>query len=493
MPNEIKINKPLYRDNPDTARGPAGAGGGPLGGGLPKAARPPAWMRGAAVVVDALVLYVIATVALKLAHPSFAALGAAGPFAGLAAAFLYLALGNSALTQGSTLGKLLMRLQACDARTSADLSPARAALRAALTLWPLALGAALQHRVQSLTAALEFTAEPILLNVATIAVSAAWYVANAVKAAGDPHGRSFTDALCGSVVASLDAPDVERAEFLREVREGRADIPRRRRAWRLAALATVSIAMFAAFLARQGMTWVANWPDKAEAIATARAMEMPGFGYHVLLRPEGPSEAAVAAAEADGAKAEPPVGIRAQFRRMAPLTKEDVLAMPEATKMLDRVTSVVLAGERRAQARAKADAASSATAGAMAAAAEPRRADPPTATTATAGIPEPPRRRDGTIEGQPERRKPREPGTGKVVVQVGFASYADLFFANEAREVYREERTLDLDAPTTGTAVTAAAPTKPTAGAAVSPTTATAATPTSMATTATATTTTATR
>lgn len=405
--SEIRLNKPLYNESwPPSSSGSSKEGGSQEP--APRPARPPLWMRGASLAIDLLLLHGLALLVLKLAFQPVVGFGVLGPFLGLAVGTLYLAAGYSPLTEGRTVGKLMMRLQTADARAGADLPAGRALLRALLMTWPLGAYAAVSLQVERMADPEKLAPGPILLQMAGFAVAGAWYIGNLFHAWFDPYGRSLVDRLSGSVTVSMEAPAEDLQNYLRAVRT-EPDPPGSGRA---------RTALLAASLTVLGLDLMLSWywtnqfrqlPAKERdlALEQRRAFAVTGFPLPV----EMPLEKDPAADR----QTTGPQGVQFQYRRRAPLTADQVKANPSALTALDRITSAVTRSIRESV---------PAEAARQAAASEQGRKMP----------------------------------AGEAKIQVSFAQYGDLFFASQAANVYSEARLLDLEAirqevlGTTGTA-----------------------------------------
>ena len=93
------------------------------------------WRRIGAVTIDALLLGLFGAVLGLLWFDQLAALGQNGRFLGGAIAFAYLAIFNSRIGSGQTLGKRLLKIRVTDLQGSA-VSFERAALRSLILLVP---------------------------------------------------------------------------------------------------------------------------------------------------------------------------------------------------------------------------------------------------------------------------------------------------------------------------------------------------------------------
>lgn len=392
---ELKLNKPLYSDGGGSSTPPRGDS--PGGGGAqqppqrpPRPPRPPLWMKVAALGIDLLLLHGAALLVLKLAFPAVVSLGLWGPFVGLAVSALYFTIGYSSITEGRTIGKLVLRLQVADPVRSV-LGSGQALLRSLLLVWPLVVYAAISLQVERMADPKLLAPQPMLIQMAGFAVAAAWYVGNFFHAWFDPHGRTWIDRLARSVEISTEASDEEIQGFLRSARES-ADPARSRRALTALVVTVVAIVALDAALSYMLLKQFRILTDaqRAEMLRERESVAVPGFPLPIQMAPEE---------EPTGVDDETtrPVGVQFQYRRRTPFTPEEVKGVPEALTAVDRITSAV-----------------------------------------ASAISHKARESTATIQGMP-------PQNEKAKVQVGFAQYGDLFFAGQAVNVYSEGRTLDLE------------------------------------------------
>ena len=203
---EIQLNKPLYKEStpasgPPAARGP----------------RPSPFARFGAFLVDVLVLHGVFLAFIKLAPSVAIRAGSAGMWIGLALGWLYFALGFSRVLGGRTAGKLVLRMRVADI-AGPDLPFDRAALRAALLLWPAALYLALVRYGESRFDPSVLSITP-MAHIVALGAIVGWLAGNCSHCTAEPFGRAWWDRMAGSAVVNSDSAGEAQAEFLRVARE----------------------------------------------------------------------------------------------------------------------------------------------------------------------------------------------------------------------------------------------------------------------------------
>jgi hypothetical protein len=336
---EIKLNKPLYEEKSTPA-----AGGGGREARAPRAPRPGTLARGAADLIDLLVLHFAGLLVIRFASDAIIALGEAGPWVGLAVGWLYFALGASYLTGGRTLGKVILQLRTVDV-TGPDLALGRAAWRAVAILWPLAVYLVVDRIGQSLDRPDTLSVAPLWGRVAGALVFG-WWMGNIFFVALDPHGRALWDRLSGSIVITSDCQPEALGEFMRSAREAASGPAPRRAVTALVAAIVVCLGVFG------GVVWLNAQKLRELPEAERRNFEqqkkelyVAGFGQPV---PLGPS-AETAPADAETST------VHFQYRHTGPL---DVAALKRDPEVMDkaRVLARVGVAEIRRMMAARAEA-----------------------------------------------------------------------------------------------------------------------------------------
>lgn len=209
---ELRLNKPLYKDDPPAGTTPAER---------PAArTRPPRagmMSRIAAMGVDILFLHAISSVVLLMVHREIVSLGVGGAIAGLIVGLGYFAFSAARPSGGRSLGKMIMRLRVADI-AGPPLPASQAVMRAVLMGWPLLLymGLHVLGETAARTGVEAILPGPYIFGVA---IAAGWYSGNIFYAMAEPHGRTLVDRLAGSAIVASDSPAAEQAEWLRSIRE----------------------------------------------------------------------------------------------------------------------------------------------------------------------------------------------------------------------------------------------------------------------------------
>lgn len=391
---QLQLNKPLYKDT-----APAGASSGKgvaltPAQQLPRPAKPAMWMRLAALAIDLLLLHGVMLVTLKLMFAPIVGLGMFGPFVGLGVAILYFTIGSSLLTQGRTMGRLVMRLQVADARRGTDLPVPRAFARSLMLGWALVAFAVVSLQVERMADPLKLDPQLIILQMAGFAVAAAWYLGNFFHAWFDPYGRSLIDHKVGSVTFSSDAAPEDVQAFLRTVREKPfpEETRRAKNGFTAAVLTVLSLAIGLSWFSHHQFTQLPE-EIRAEALEQRRNLAVTGFQLPIERRLDAADAATARAGSDDGTTA--PQGIQIQYWKRGAFTAEDVKANPSAGLALDKVTSTVARDIVK------------------------------------------------NMNSLPPEQLAKL-GPEKAKIQVAFAQYGDLFFATQATNVYSESQLLDL-------------------------------------------------
>jgi hypothetical protein len=291
---EIQLNKPLYKEDP-----PASDGGAPAPAMRTRGARAGMLARTAAVALDLLAVHAVLMAVATFLPQYTVRLGYGGAWVGLGLAWVYLAVCGSAACGGRTLGKALLRLRISD-MAGPDLPAGRAALRAALFLWPLAVYNVLNEISERADVPDNLGVVPGLWLLG-LALVVGWLAGNLFYAMADGHGRTLYDRLTGSIVTTTDADLEDIQKFVRSARED-ADPARVKRATVLLATTIAGLLAVTCWQLWRGTTSVAALPpDQREALVEyRRAVYREGFRFSLA----GPLTAAPAGSgAADGTTA----------------------------------------------------------------------------------------------------------------------------------------------------------------------------------------------
>ncbi len=379
---EIKLNKPLYEEK---SSGTSCATGTCAGGARqPRAPRPGAISRAGAAIIDILLLHFLGLLAIRFAPETIIALGPAAAWLGLAVGWLYFAVGASQITGGRTVGKLILQLRVADV-TGPDLSVGKAAIRATLILWPLALFLLADRWGEAMDRPDTLTLAPMWARVAGAGVFG-WWLGNLFFAAFDPHGRALWDWWTGSVIITSDCAPEALGEFMRSAREAaQASIPSRS----VTALIMTVLVCVAGF---GGLVWweaskLARLPqeERQRFIMQKQKLYVEGFGQPVPLGPSRETETADAQTSS----------AHFQYRRRGPINVKALKDNPVVTSKARELAEVSLAEMKRLIANEK-------------------------------------------------ENVPLDMLPAKVRFDVGFASYCDLLFAWDAIEVLTLSHTIAL-------------------------------------------------
>ncbi len=434
---EIRLNKPLYKEDgggPPAASGGAGAPSAPL----PRPARPMILARAGAFVIDVLVLHGLLLGVIKLWHEGIVQLRLAGPWVGLLLGWVYFALGSGPLTGGRTLGKLIVRVRVADL-SGPDLPAGRAALRAALLLWPGLLSTLLSQMSEARYNAGVLSIWPIVPLLGW-AVILGWFAGNSVFAAVDPHGRTWYDRFTGSIAVALDASAEDQGDFVRSARET-TDPARLRKSRLYLWLIVGGLAGLVLFWLQQQHRYLQQSPEWLNGLRTRQQeLQIPGFARPFVYDEASRPGSAPAATQASDPGTSTLVFL---YTARRPLDAKALEADPSVRGVVDRISDyqrleVRVFREQERLERAK-----------RAKTAEP--AAPPPVSMAD--------------------RMPR-----KLQIRAAFAEFSDLFFAWNASEVFSIGKKVDLadvlaiiDEPTTGSqsgkpaaSATTATPDRPT-------------------------------
>lgn len=348
--------------------------------------------RGAALFLDIMLLRLLFSVVVRFAPDAALALGPLAPWAGLLVGWIYFGVGFSHVTLGRTLGKLITRVQVADI-AGPDLPVGRAFLRATLLLWPLAAHLALR------TVAEHFANTDPVSIYTTVEVFGwmlilGWVLGNLGFAAFDPFGRALYDRAANSVVINAELEPEPTAAYLSQVRTAAQAPPLRRSVSTLG----FALAICLAFAAASSMEVMRQLRDLTpEERLRAQAMVQPPYGraWPVPPRDDSPTTGVL------------PVTFH--FRKRGYLDVEQVRTDANSTATLDRMITAVTKGPGFAEEVQQYLQ--------SAAFDQARRAEKPTSA--------------------PEA----------IRFTMGYAQYADFFFASEAHPVYSLSR--DVDIPTT--------------------------------------------
>lgn len=285
---EIQLNKPLYKEDR-----PSQSAGGPAPSARVRGPRAGMLARTAAVALDLLALHAVLMAAVTFLPQQTVRLGYGGAWVGLAVAWVYLTVCGSAICGGRTLGKALLRLRISDV-AGPDLPAGRAALRAALFLWPLAVYNILNEISERSDAPDNLGLLPGVWLLG-LALTIGWLSGNLFYAMADAHGRTFYDRLSGSIVTTVDADLEEIQAFVRSARED-ADAARVRRSTMLLAATLAGLLAVTCWQLWRGVQSVEALPqDQREALVEyRRAVYREGFRFSLA----GPLTAASSGTEA---------------------------------------------------------------------------------------------------------------------------------------------------------------------------------------------------
>lgn len=301
MPDqEIQLNKPLYK--PATQEAAA------------QFAFATSFSRGAALVLDVMLLHVLALGIIRLMPNTVLALGPAGPWVGLAAGLAYFIAGNSHITGGRTIGKMLLRIEV-RSTSGAYLGLSESAVRVASLAWPVVVYLAVRTWVEGSVTAETLPRLRLLPDIA-VAFAAGWVGGNAMYMGAEPHRRTWHDRRAGSAVLLSDSAEELRAEYLGDVRAGTA--PAQMRRPRLL-LITGMVILGGLSLVRFGVEqreWARRNPDQRALVVEQYAVFMePGFPLTLLAtEARNPDAAAAETAAADGGTTAPGVTMRLRRR-----------------------------------------------------------------------------------------------------------------------------------------------------------------------------------
>lgn len=322
---EIRLNKPLYEEN---SKPEAQAQAAP-----PREApgRPPTLARIAALVIDLFAIYLAGQGLLRVAFDQLLPLGWLGPWLGLLAATVYMAVCGTGLTQGRTLGKAVMHMRVSDI-AGPDLPAARAVKRAVMLMLPLAIYNAVTHYLET-HENLDTAAFTPIPRLCAIALCAGWYLGNLVYCLLDPFGRTACDHAAGSIVTSNEATPAAVLEFLRSARET-PTTARTRQAQLGLLLSIAGFQVLAGFMVWQESRYLAGITDeqRAEIVEVRKAFALDGFigPFGQGMEPAG--EAPVTSGTATVAADMPTSAIVFQYRSRGPI---DVDALKKNAKAMD--------------------------------------------------------------------------------------------------------------------------------------------------------------
>lgn len=322
---EIKLNKPLYEEKASCPSG--GESGASCAARQPRAPRPNTLARIGAGIIDLLVLHFVGLMIIRFAPTAVIALGGAAAWVGLAVGWLYFAVGGSILTGGRTVGKAILQLRTVDV-TGPELGFAKAALRAMLMLWPLALFLIMDRTAEGLDKPDALTLAPLYGRLAG-AVVFGWWLGNVFFAGLDTHGRTLWDHWSGAIVITSDCEAEALGQFMRSAREQGGGLPRRPLTALVVAL-VVCVGFFAWLIWRESQRLAELSPeDRQHFVDQKKRLHVEGFGQPL---PLGPSR------EAAGADDQTSTA-HFQYRRRGPVDtaalKKDPAVMGKAKELAD--------------------------------------------------------------------------------------------------------------------------------------------------------------
>jgi uncharacterized RDD family membrane protein YckC len=386
---DVKLNKPLYKDEDFTPPSPRQPRASILG-------------RGAALFLDIMLLRLVFAVIVRFAPDPVLALGPLAPWLGLLLGWLYFGIGFSRITLGRTLGKLILRVQVADI-SGPDLPLGRSFFRATALLWPLAVLLACRLVAEKF-ANTDPTSPYTTIEVFGWMLILGWALGNLGFAALDPFGRGVHDRLADSIVINAELEPAPVAEYLASAREAATQAPVKKSVTALG----FAMAICLAFAAASSMEVMRQLRDLSPADKDrARAMVQPPYGR---AWPAPPKEDT------------PTTGIlpvNFNFRKRGKVDVAAIKADTETTRTLDRLIGATMSSGFAQELQEYMSSANLDRA---------KRGEKPTSA--------------------PEKLK----------FELGYAEYADLFFAAETHPVYTIGRIVDI--PTTATKPLESAPPK---------------------------------
>lgn len=325
---EIKLNKPLYKEE-------APATAGEVKAPRPRGACPALLARIGAIVLDVLALHAISMAFIGVAPAAAVRFGDAGPWIGIAVAFACFSICNSPLTGGRSLGKYVLRMRVSEI-AGPDLPVNKALARSALLVWPLAVYLLLAQYSEAVD-------KPDQLSVMTgawiigLALAAGWYAGNVFYAWASPDKRTWYDHLAGSVVVNADCGHEALQEYLARARQqgASADTARARLLLLGCMGGLLLLAGWRLYADQQSLVQLA--PDIRARIDDYRKLaDVPGFRFRpVYSQPSTTNGDDATSNPADSDSKTTTVAF--QYVRRGPVTSADVEANPAAMGAADRL------------------------------------------------------------------------------------------------------------------------------------------------------------
>lgn len=311
---DIQLNKPLYKSGDDSSfKQP-----------IPRPPKANIIGRAAAIFLDVMLLHLLFGMIVRFAPAIPLSLGEFAPWVGILLGFAYFTIGFSDITLGRTMGKLITRVQVADI-AGPDLPLNRAALRAALLLWPLPVQIVIS-RIAEYHAANDPTSIYTTIEVFGIMLIIGWILGNLVFASLDPHGRTVYDRLAGSVVINAELEQEPMAAYMAEVRTANQQPPQRRSILGLGFALTGCLAI-ATVIAMNLMTQLRDLTP--EQRSRAEDMVLPGYGRAMPAPPVNNPETTAT------------VPVSFHFRSRSPIEVSALKADPATSATLDRLVNAV--------------------------------------------------------------------------------------------------------------------------------------------------------
>lgn len=348
--------------------------------------------RAAALFLDIMVLRLLFSVLVRYMPEPILSLGPLAPWVGLLIGWAYFGVGFSHITLGRTFGKLILRVQVAET-AGPDLPVGRAFLRAGVLLWPLPVLLGLRLLAES-HANVDPTSVYTTVEVFGWMLILGWVAGNLLFAMFDPFGRSVHDRVADSIVINAELEPAPVQEFLAGARTAGKEPPLRKSAIGLGFALTLALA-FAVVSSMEVRKQLGSLSP--EELYRARAMVDPEFGRAWPVPP------------VDDVSSTETLPVTLNFRKRGHLDLDQV-RNSDTTQTLQRVISATLSANFTEELREYLNSANYYRA---------RRGEDPTS------VPE------------------------NLQFDIGYAEYADLFFAAEAHPRYTISRTIEM--PTTVT------------------------------------------
>lgn len=357
----------------------------------PRPPKPSLLGRAAALFLDIMLLRLVFAVLVRFLPDPILALGPIAPWVGLLIGWAYFGVGFSHITLGRTLGKLILRVQVAELQ-GPDLPVGRAFYRAAVLLWPLPVLLALRLVAEHF-ANTDPTNIYTTVEVFGWMLIVGWGFGNLMFAGFDPFGRAVHDRLASSIVINAELEPAPVAQYMTDARAAAAR-PLIRKSVTGLGFALVVCMAFAAASSLEVMRQLRDLSD--EERQRAQAMVHPPYGR------------AWPAPPTDDTPTTAVLPVTLNFRTRGKLDIESIKAEGNPNQTLERIIGATLSSNFTNELRDYLNSANFDRA-----------------------------RRGEQATSIPERLK----------FDVGYAEYADLFFASEAHPVYTISRTVDM--PTT--------------------------------------------